>query len=47
MMSANQGWIEEELDQEWVDLLSMARQLGITPDEVKLFIAGAAPVQTP
>ncbi|MCD8508447.1 MAG: anti-repressor SinI family protein [Bacillus sp. (in: Bacteria)] len=30
--------IKNQLDEEWVQLLEEARQLGITPEEIRLFL---------
>ncbi|WP_367757269.1 anti-repressor SinI family protein [Ammoniphilus sp. 3BR4] len=29
---------EKELDSEWVDLIMEARELGMTPEEIRLFL---------
>jgi len=30
--------VEEELDQEWINLIAKARELGMTVDEIKEFL---------
>lgn len=31
--------LEEEVDREWIELMRMAREMGITPDEIRSFFS--------
>lgn len=35
--------LKDDLDEEWVNLLLTARDMDISPDEIRVFLAKAAP----